>query len=234
MLWSVLGVWGVVWVVMLVVAAVAIVVAVVALVRRRSAKVLPGVPLYLDEPTAIAICRLGGYDKAVKRKVERFRKVNQDGSFTVDSRWFKFGGGGKRQDEEHSTYDVDDIAYDVLGITIKALEANNGIVHVDLPQRTIVGNRAWRGTRVPRMSGIRQPYVVLEGDFEVEKETGGKTVLHAAVGGTGAVVRVECDVRSLRRDDVPDGRFSARCLGKYQSWKDETGEIVILPVAVLQ
>ena len=233
MLWSVLGIWGVVWVLALVAAAFAIVVAVVALVRRRAATVLPGLPFFLDEPDAIAICRQGGYGDAVKRKVDRYRKVNKDGSFTVDSRWFKIGGGGQRADEEHSTYDVDDIADDVLGIVTQALETGHGIVHVDLEQQVIRGNRAWRRERVPRLVSIRA-YVVLEARFEVVRETEGKTILVASVGATGAQVRVECDNRSLRRDKVPQRKFNAWCLGKTESWNAESGQLVVRPVAVLQ
>jgi hypothetical protein len=76
--------------------------------------------------------------------------------------------------------------------------------------------------------------VVLEGRFEVVRETEGSTVLVASVGTTGAKVRVVCDNRSLRRDRVPQRKFNAWCLGKSESWDDGTGEVVIRPVAVLQ
>lgn len=233
MVWSVLGVWGVVWVVMLVAAVVAIVVAVVALLRRRTATVLPGLPFFLDEAAVIAICEQGGYGDTAKRTVEEFVAENKDGSFGVDGRWFKFGGGGKRGREVRTTRDVLVTANAVLGMAMMALEAKHGVVHVDLSRQLILGNRAWRRTRSPLLAEIRD-YVVVEGKFEMDGEAGEKPVLRAIVGAGPAGVRVVCDDLGLRREEIPEGRFNARCLGKCESWKDETGEIVIRPVAVLQ
>ena len=59
-------------------------------------------------------------------------------------------------------------------------------------------------------------------------------MLHARIANRDAWVRVACDDDHLRRKEVPRGQFNARCLGKSQAWRPESGELVILPVAVLQ
>jgi hypothetical protein len=38
----------------------------------------------------------------------------------------------------------------------------------------------------------------------------------------------------LRDEEIPDGTFQARCLGKVQAWKAGDAELVIRPIAIFQ
>jgi len=98
----------------------------------------------------------------------------------------------------------------------------------------VQGDRAWRRTHSPLLSEVHDGYVVVQGKFTVAQESDDEVVLHARIGEEDAWVRVACSDDHLRRREVPKGQFNARCLGKSQAWEPDSGELVILPIAVLQ
>ncbi|MCE7010851.1 hypothetical protein LWC34_49820 [Kibdelosporangium philippinense] len=231
--WTYLGAWGYVWVAVVIAGALALGILVVALLSRRTRHRLPGLPLYLDEADAIAICQTGGYGEVAKRAVKDITGANKDGALGKEGWWFKFGGSHTFTQE--STYDVEATANKIISYVIQALENQDGIVDVDLAKGTIRGDKAWRKTRAHQLAMIGQEYVAVHGTFKVSSQTDKETVLTAPINTPRrADLRVTCDERSLRRDKVPKDEFSAWCLGKYVSWKEETGEIVIRPVALFQ
>lgn len=234
MLWSVLGWWGWVWVVTALAAVLALVVLVLGVLRRSRPAILPGLPFYLDEPRVIEICQQGGYGDIAEKTIREFVKRNTDGSFGFTSQWFKLGRGANRGHETETSYDVHVTANTLLGLALKSLEAQHGVVHANLPAGVVQGDRAWRRTRSPLLSEVHDGYVVVQGRFTVAEESGDEVVLHARIGGHEARVRVACPDGHLRRKEVPPGQFNARCLGKSQTWRPDTGELVILPIAVLQ
>ncbi|MEV6824425.1 hypothetical protein [Amycolatopsis sp. NPDC051102] len=234
MLWSVLGWWGWLWVVTALAAVLTLVVLVTGLLRRSSPVILPGLPFYLDEPRVIEICQQGGYGDIAEKTVREFVKRNTDGSFGFTSQWFKLGHGANRGHETETSYDVHVTANTLLGLALKSLEDQHGVVHADLPAGVVQGDRAWRRTRSPLLSEVHDGYVVVQGRFTVAEESGDEVVLHARIGAHDARVRVACHDGHLRRKEVPEGPFNARCLGKSQAWRADRGELVILPIAVLQ
>jgi hypothetical protein len=234
MLWSVLGWWGWLWVVTALAAVLALVVLVLGVLRRSRPVILPGLPFYLDEPRVVEICQQGGYGDLAEKTVREFVKRNTDGSFGFTSQWFKLGRGANRGHETETSYDVHVTANTLLGLALKSLEAQHGVVHANLPAGVVVGDRAWRRAQSPLLSEVHDGYVVVQGRFTVAEESGDEVVLHARIGEHDARVRVACPDGHLRRKEVPDGQFNARCLGKSQTWRPETGELVIRPIAVLQ
>ncbi|EOD66171.1 hypothetical protein H480_22987 [Amycolatopsis vancoresmycina DSM 44592] len=233
MLWSVLGWWGWVWVVTALAAVLTLVVLLGGL-RRSRPVILPGLPFYLDEPRVIEICQQGGYGDIAEKTIREFVKRNTDGSFGFTSQWFKLGRGANRGHETETSYDVHVTANTLLGLAVKSLEDQHGVVHANLTAGVVQGDRAWRRTRSPLLSEVHDGYVVVQGRFTVAEESGDEVVLHARIGGHEAKVRVACHDGHLRRKEVPSGQFNARCLGKSQTWRPDTGELVILPIAVLQ
>ncbi|KDN18788.1 hypothetical protein DV20_29815 [Amycolatopsis rifamycinica] len=234
MLWSVLGWWAWVWVATALAAVLTLVVLVLGVLRRHRPVILPGLPFYLDESRVIELCQQGGYGDIAKRTIREFVKRNTDGSFGFTSQWFKLGRGANRGHETETSYDVHVTANTLLGLALKSLEAQHGMVHADLTAGVVRGDRAWRRTRSPRLSEVHDGYVVVQGKFTVAAESRDEVVLHARIGEHDARVRVVCHDGHLRRKEVPEGPFNVRCLGKSQAWRPESGELVILPIAVLQ
>ncbi|MDQ7807801.1 hypothetical protein Q5425_29040 [Amycolatopsis sp. A133] len=232
LLWSVLDWW--VWVVTALAAVVTLVVLVLGVVRRSRPVLLPGLPFYLDETRVIELCQQGGYGDIAQRAIREFVRRSTDGSFGFTSQWFKFGRGGNRGHETETSYNVHVTANSLLGMALKSLEAQHGVVHANLTTRVVQGDRAWRRTRSPLLSEVHDGYVVVQGRFTVAEETAEEVVLHARIGDCDARVRVACHDDHLRRKEVPQGQFNARCLGKSQAWRPDSGELVILPIAVLQ
>jgi hypothetical protein len=234
LLWSVLGWWGWLWVLTALAAAMTLVVLVIGVVRRSRPVILPGLPFYLDEPGVIGLCQQGGYGNIAEKTVEEFIEENTDGSFGVTSQWFKFGRGAKTGSGTVTRYDVHVTANAVLGLALRSLEAQHGVVHANLTAGRVQGDRAWRRTHSPLLSEVHDGYVVVQGKFTVAEEYDDEVVLRARIGEHDAWVRVVCNDDHLRRREVPKGQFNARCLGKSQTWKPDSGELVILPIAVLQ
>ncbi|MEV7095298.1 hypothetical protein AB0M80_20900 [Amycolatopsis sp. NPDC051045] len=226
--------WVWVWGATVLAAVVTLVVLVLGVLRRSRPVLLPGLPFYLDEPRVIEICQQGGYGDIAKRTITEFVRRHTDGSFGFTSQWFKFGRGGNRGHETETSYDVHVTANTLLGLALQSLEAQHGVVHANLTTSLVQGDRAWRRTRSPLLSEVHDGYVVLQGKFTVAEESDDEVVLHARIGGHDAWVRVACHDDHLRRKEVPKGQFNARCLGKSQTWRPDSGELVVLPIAVLQ
>jgi hypothetical protein len=234
MLWSVLGGWSWVWVATALAGTTTLVVLVFGVLRRSRPVILPGVPFYLHEHRVIEICQQGGYGDIAEKTIKEFVKRNTDGSVKVTSRWFSGGSGSNSGHETETSYDVHITANTLLGLALKALEAQHGVVHANLTTGVVQGDRAWRRAGSPLLSEVHDGYVVVQGKFSVIEESDDEVVLHARIGEHDAWVRVACNDDHLRRKEVPKGQFNARCLGKSQAWQPDSGELVILPIAVLQ
>ncbi|SER61919.1 hypothetical protein [Actinokineospora terrae] len=243
--WSVWWPWALVWTA----TAVAIVVALAALgwawrSRRRFAPVreVPGLTFYLHEKSVMDLYLSGGYGDAMRREVEERVGTNSDHKIALKVHDLGVDGGRTSGREVVSRYISSAEPIAVIGILLDVLEAAHGVVHVDLRKRTI--------TRTPAVTRVHtdsptlrlravDDYVSVRGLFRVSEHTGTRTVLLAPFGDPddpeeGPQVRVECHQDGLRDDEIPDGPFRARCLGKVQSWKSTTGELVIRPIAIFQ
>ncbi|WP_026425151.1 hypothetical protein [Actinokineospora inagensis] len=247
--WSVWWPWVLVWCV----TALAIVVAVGSVgwawrVRRRytPARQVPGITFYLHKKSVLDLYQAGGYGDAISREVEE--RVGTQRKRKLGVAWRSANAAGEHSSEREvvSRYftEADPIA--VIGVLLDALEAADGVVHVDLRDRTVVDNvavarlrdRSGGGPAPVRLRGI-DSYVSIRGVFRVADHLGSRTVLLAPFGDPddpedGPQVRLECHHDGLRDGDLPDGPFQARCLGKVQSWKAGRGELVVRPVAIFQ
>ena len=136
----------------------------------------------------------------------------------------------------------------VIRTIIDALEAADGVVHVQLRQRRVQQNRALRnamndeslealrGNKV-RLRNLDTP-VSVQGRFRCVGTEGDATVFLAPYGDPtdpvdGPQVRVECVTAGLR-DQPPKGTFHARCLGKVLDWDADERQLVIRPIAMFR
>ncbi|MEV0675807.1 hypothetical protein AB0I60_04700 [Actinosynnema sp. NPDC050436] len=241
--WSVWWPWAVVWVVTVL----AVVVAVVALVlawraRHRFAPVreVPGLTLYLNAKSVMDLYQVGGFGDALVKEVTHRVGVTKDGKVAIPG-LPDLAAGVAYGREVVKTYLERSEPISVVGVLLDALEAAGSLVHVDLTDQTVVRSPALE--RSPAPGGGAQgdavalrklkAYVLLKGEFSIEEEKDGVTVLLADVGADGVRVRVECLASGLD-DALPEGLFDAVCLGRVQAWRAEAKELVVRPIAVFQ
>ncbi|MBP2334665.1 hypothetical protein [Saccharothrix coeruleofusca] len=245
--WSVWWPWAAVWLttaLALVVAAVVLVLAWRARHRYAPRAEVPGLTLYLDEKAVMDLYQVGGYGDAMAKEVVDRVGVTKDGKIALKGLDMGLEGARASGREVVKTYIENYEPIAVVGLLLDALESGDGVVHVDLRDRTVRGTPALvraLGEESARTARLRRidTYVSVRGVFRVAEEGSGTTVLLAPFGDPddpeeGPQVRVECQSAGLRDDVVPDGVFNARCLGKVQSWKARDGELVIRPIAVFQ
>ncbi|WP_440899581.1 hypothetical protein [Actinosynnema sp.] len=242
--WSVWWPWAVVWVVTalaLLVALGAVVAAWRGRARYAPAPGVPGVPIYLDEKAVMDLYQVGGYGDAMTKEVVDRVGTTRDGKIALKG--VDVGVEGARQSgrEVVKTYIENSEPIAVVGVLLGALESAHGVVHVDLRDRTVRGDVALEralgdGARTARLRRI-DAYVSVRGEFRETGRHDGTRVFQAPYGdpddpAEGPQVVVECQSAGLRPDVVPEGVFSARCLGRVQAWKAGSGEMVIRPIAV--
>ncbi|GLZ42687.1 hypothetical protein [Actinokineospora sp. NBRC 105648] len=243
--WSVWWPWVAVWAL----TALAVVVAVGAFAlawsaRARAARTrhVPEITFYLHEKSVMDLYRAGGYGDALRREVEVREGASTEGWFGFATRFFR--GHRRRTDEREmvSRYITTAEPIEVIGVLIDALDAADGVVHVDLRNQTMVRTGAVAAAQEKEGSAtvrLRQldGYVSVRGVFRMTEHNGGRPVFLAPFGdpddpGAGPQLRVECHQDGLRDDEIPEGPFHARCLGKVQSWN--SGELVVRPIAIFQ
>ncbi len=248
--WSVWWPWLLVWGATFLAVVVAVVAVALAWRRRRrfaTARVVPGITFYLHEKSVMDLYQSGGYGDALRKEVEERVGSTSDGAVALKVREVGVGGGRTREREVVSRYISDAEPISVIGVLLDVLESADGVVHVDLRHRTVLRNDALAqalgdraGAAEPRLREI-DAYVSVRGVFRLadpDQQVDGKTVFLAPFGdpddpAQGPQVRIECHREGLR-DEIPQGPFRARCLGKVQSWKAADGVLVLRPIAVFQ
>jgi hypothetical protein len=206
---------------------------------EKPPKKVPGLALYLNEESIRQLA--GTYVGALRREVEVRTGVKR-GVFGWLFRW------GANYESEHQTVtkyiEISEPA-DVVGVVLDGLEAANALVHVDLRKGEVLRNRALasfihgNGDRATtRLAGMGR-YVLVEGDFTLVSSTGDTAVFTIRYGVRGEqkkvpTVRLDCLDHGVRAKEIPEQEFAGSCLGKVQTWRADTGELLILPVAVFQ
>jgi hypothetical protein len=205
---------------------------------------------YLDERNAMDLYLQGDYPY-LQRSVERTTRRNI--VLEVLFRFLPIRGGLRRVagEEQVTKYFEDAGPITVIGRIVRALDKENDIVYVDLINRTIAPNagldRALKspsGEQAKRVDEARlrdlesAAFVSIEGRFKVTAKSEKTTTFSAPYdgptesSGDQARVSVTCVNKHLRPEDVPDGAFRARCLGKI-SWDPDTGDLEISPVLAI-
>jgi hypothetical protein len=203
---------------------------------------VPGLTFYLDEKSVMDIYVSGGYGDAMEREVEIREDRSKGGKFVLKLPWGESGGNRTTGHEEVTRYIKTASSIAVIRVVLDALESQNGVVHVDLRDRTVLRNKALQHA-VDSSDQLKlrrvDSYISVRGLFRMVDRTDSTIVLRAPYGdpddpADGPQLRLECHHEGLRMDAVPDGVFKARCLGTVQSWKAGTAELVIHPIAIFQ
>ncbi|CCH29253.1 hypothetical protein ABZ816_35390 [Actinosynnema sp. NPDC047251] len=235
--WSVWWPWAVVWLVTVLAVVVAGVVAFVAWrARFRFAPVreVPGLTLYLNAKFVMDLYQVGGFGDALVKEVTHRVGVTKDGKVAFPG-LPDLGAGVAYDRQVVKTYLERAEPISAVGVLLDALEAAGSLVHVDLTEQTVVRSAALERAAQEGPVSLRKvkAYVLVKGEFSIEEERDGVTVLLASVGADGAKVRVECLEGGLD-DAVPEGVFDAVCLGRVQAWRGDADELLVRPIALFQ
>jgi hypothetical protein len=232
-------------------AAALLVLAVKRLVRggRGGRDLTYSICFYLHDRSVMDHYQMRGYAAALRKEVEQRTSDGKDGS--VRAKVFGLSAGGGRKDNREIVSKYMEVAepISVIGVVMDVLEKNDVIVHVDLVGETVRRNAAL--ARAPanhsrsgaspaqtvRLRDI-EDFVLIRGRFRKIGESPESTVFLAPYGdpddpSSGPRVRVTCATEGLR-NEVPQGTFSARCLGKVQDWNAADSVLEVQAMAIFR
>ncbi|WP_327673434.1 hypothetical protein [Kitasatospora sp. NBC_00458] len=220
--------------------------------RLTGPAVTDGICLYLDERGITDQYQTGRHSAALTQEVERRTSKTTGAAVQVPGSGVE--AHGATAEELVTRYVETHQPIEVIGVLVKVLEKDNGIVHANLKTGTVRNNAALArllggtGQYDPHTAVVllsdAEDYVLLKGRFRTAHRTstapGGTTVFLASYGPATAAttaaapaahVRVVCDNAGLRTHD-PSTEFSGSCLGKVKSWNGEDGVLEVRAVAI--
>ncbi|MFE5709846.1 hypothetical protein ACFQ7J_03335 [Streptomyces sp. NPDC056501] len=249
--WAVWWPWMLLWAVTAAGLATLLTVALLRLVRARRAvtpDITYGICFYLHDKMVMDHYQMRSYTAALRKEVEQRTSDSKDG--TVRAKVFGVGadGGRKENTEVVSRYLEVAEPISVIGLIMKVLEEKRVIVHVDLPSRSVTRSTALLRTTPDAQGAVQlrdvEGFVLIRGRFRATEDSPpgpaptreASTVFLAPYGdpadpSQGPRVRVTCAREGLR-NDVPQGPFSARCLGKVQEWNAAEGVLEVQAMAI--
>ncbi|MFF3454928.1 hypothetical protein ACFYXH_11440 [Streptomyces sp. NPDC002730] len=203
---------------------------------------------YLHDKSVMDHYQMRRYEAALRKEVEQRTTATKDGN--VRATVFGVGAGAGRRDNREIVAKFLEVAepISVIGIIMDVLEEKDVIVHVDLVNQTVRRNTALaKGLVTLHGSGTSQQsvrlrdiedFVLIRGRFRKISETAESTVFLAPYGdpddpALGPRVRVTCATEGLR-NEVPQGTFSARCLGKVQDWNADDAVLEVQAMAIFR
>lgn len=180
---------------------------------------------------------------ALRKEVEETIRRTKDGNLEVKV----YGSGGKIGRDFNSEivrkYVEEAESVPVLRSVIDTLDEAHEIVYADLRDKQLTRNLALDRVLVGAAVAGEQlskvdVYVSVVGTFRKATELNGITVFLAPYGDpddpeSAPLVRVPCATTWLR-DDVPEQKFRARCLGKVDGWDRDRGELLVRPIAIFR
>ncbi|GAA1402256.1 hypothetical protein GCM10009639_45500 [Kitasatospora putterlickiae] len=209
-----------------------------------------GICVYLDESVITDQFQMGRHSEALTKEV--WHRISKGGSAQAELPGVPVGFGLERADEMLTYYVQRHAPVEVIGVLLKVIEENHGIVRANLRTGTVVRNLALvklltdlgRSDPVPASTLLShaEEYVLIKGRFRPAARTSddpaGTTVFIAPYSGArtpapAAHVRVVCENSGLR-GKRPAEEFSGRCLGKVRGWNAGDGALDIHPVAIFQ
>lgn len=213
--------------------------------RRTSGQNLTfSICFYLHDRSVMDHYQMRGYAAALRKEVEQRTSDSKDG--TIRATVFGMSAGGGRRDNSEIVSKYLEVAepISVIGIIMDVLEEKGVIVHVDLVNQTVRRNDALAALHgsgaSPQTVRLRdiEDFVLIRGRFRKISEAAESTVFLAPYGdpddpARGPRVRVTCATEGLR-NEVPEGTFSARCLGKVQDWNAEDAVLEVQAMAIFR
>ncbi|MET9666253.1 hypothetical protein ABZY19_12870 [Streptomyces sp. NPDC006475] len=216
--------------------------------RSRDRNLTFSICFYLHDRSVMDHYQMRGYAAALRKEVEQRTSDSKDGTIRASVFGVSAGGGRRDNSEVVSKYLQVAEPISVIGVIMDVLEAQDVIVHVDLVRQTVRRNAALinglaarpRSRSAPTTARLRdiEDFVLIRGRFRKVGESAESTVLLAPYGdpddpARGPRVRVTCATEGLR-NEVPQGTFSARCLGKVQDWNAEDAVLEVQAMAIFR
>ncbi|MEO3974449.1 hypothetical protein [Streptomyces sp. CAU 1734] len=250
--WGVWWPWMLLWLVTaLALVTLAAVPAVLWLIRRgrpQGRNPTFSICFYLHDRSVMDHYQMRGYAAALRKEVEQRTSDSKDGTIRATVFGVSAGGGKRDNSEIVSKYLEVAEPISVIGLIMDVLEAKDVIVHVDLVNGTIRRNAALAnalatlGPSAAPSGTVRlrdiEDFVLIRGRFRRIAESPDSIVLLAPYGdpedpSRGPRVRVVCATEGLRAE-VPQGAFSARCLGKVQDWNAADAVLEVQAMAIFR
>lgn len=220
--------------------------------RARASTRLHGISFYLHDKHVMELYgRFSGKFNAALRQEVRVRSTKiSEGEVSAELAQVMARAKRGVNDEVFSTYIKEDAPITVIGMIIDVLEQEDNIVHVDLRKQEITANRALDkalGTNDKRPTAVRlsnlepETFVSIRGLFRETDCTDATTTFEAPYrdpteAADDSQVRLTCAASGLRGDkvpdEVPDGSFPARCLGRVKRWDPDTRRLIVRPIAI--
>jgi hypothetical protein len=148
---------------------------------------VPGLTLYLNAKSVMDAYQVGGFGDVIVKEVTDRVGVTKDGKVAFPSGPIDIGGGVSSQREVVKTYVEDFPPIAVVGMLLAALEAADGVMHVDLSDRTIRRNTALEramptpGARSAQLRKLRT-FASVKGELRHVGDGDGTTVFLAPIG----------------------------------------------------
>jgi hypothetical protein len=210
----------------------------------------PEIYRYLDEDYAMDLYLQGDYPY-LQRSVQETLRRKYEGKARFSPAPLGAGVTGAVEKEQVIEYFEEVGPNTVIGRIIRALDDANDIVYVDLLNgriapsigldRALKPTHGWQAKQV-RAAQLRElesaAFVSVEGRFRVTSESETTTTFSAPYGDPKEFsddqpkVSVTCASDALRRNNVPNPPFRARCIGKIR-WDPGTRELEISPVLAI-
>ncbi|EQD85391.1 hypothetical protein A8924_5285 [Saccharopolyspora erythraea NRRL 2338] len=198
--------------------------------------------MYLNEALVMDILQYRGDVRALKRRVEQYTRETAEGRGEVKSSLFSIVGGRNREGSTTESFEAEESPITAIRKVVRELEKADAIVYADFhkgeihPHRTLTDNPAG----VAKLSDSRM-LLSIDGRFEEYEEGDGSDKdyarLRAPYPSGNAHVRVKITRSGLREQDaLPEEKapFSARVLGKVETWDEQAGVLKMWALAIFR
>ncbi len=239
--WSMWWPWMTVW---LVTAAGTVALAVVLVVHARARRRPPewagsafSICLYLDEQSVMDLYEIGNYRSALEEAVELRTKVDTSVGFWSRLLPSLFRLRLKRDvsQETFRKFVHKDKPINVIGMLMDAFERADVIVHANLVKMAVLPNRVLADSlgdeSLMPLSRIGE-FVTVTGQFTRGPDVPDGFVLRAEYGDGQPPAHMRVVAYGNARRPIPDGTFTARCLGKMTGWREDTREATLEALAI--
>jgi hypothetical protein len=249
--WGVWWPWLLVWGITAVSLVAAVTIAIAHWHRHRAPTParLPGISFYLDKSVMELYQQYGDKNKgALRQEVEERFSSNRD--FKLSFNLPPVEGSGTRGDnrEVSNRYTTYAKPITVIRTIIDIFDKTNDIVDIDLRKQEVPFNDALakavnaddKKPTTVRLHDL-ETFVLIRGVFRRTDCTAEVITFEAPYGdpadpADGPQVHLSCKRSGLRGkvEDVPSGRFQARCFGRIEAWNPDTRRLIVYPIAIFR
>lgn len=248
MWWSVFWPWALVWAITLAAAAGVLSTLVVLVLRwrrgGRTPQPTPGISFYLNENALLQLYLRDTYKPALRKEIEEQIVSTNAANLSAELQGVGGVGGSRTVNRQIFMKYVEGAEPTrVIRTIMGVLEKADDILYIDLMDGVVEPDRSLQArlnsSRDTELAfselGKLGSYLSIWGNFREVAKTA-DTISFAASpesdGDRPAQVVFTCPIADMRPEDVPDGPFMARCLGRVRAWDATEAKLLINPIAV--